>query len=214
LLLGTVTPGESVGRAVDLPVFDLAVLFERILERLVRALASRVGLTVKVQHTRQALFDGDGEVYRRIRPDIVLYDADRPVAILDAKFKPHYTSGGLQPAPRHRVSLDDAYQLFFYAERLRNLHGMDQTLPAFVVAPQLGDDANLPRIGKRTVVWRDEPDEPLPGLVVLPVPLQSIMDVFLEGGSDGDAANLATELSACVRGCPDRRGIWVTAPSR
>lgn len=199
LLLGTRTPGDEGGGSMDLPVYDLAVLFERLIEKLLDALAPPSGLAVRVQHTRHdALLDADENVYRRIRPDIVLYFGAKPVAVLDAKYKPRYTTGGTNVPTAARVTLEDAYQLFFYAERLRRLHEVDRALPAFVVAPLLGDGTALPPIERRTVVWdQSGPDAPI-GLRVLPVPLETVLDVILAGGSLKTAAHAAPELAATV----------------
>jgi 5-methylcytosine-specific restriction endonuclease McrBC regulatory subunit McrC len=200
LLFGTRTPGEAPAEAVDLPVYDLAVLFESLVAKLVSAAAVEAGMTARVQHTRRdALLDAEFNVYRRIRPDVVVYDQGLPVAVLDAKYKPRYTMGGPEPAVGNRVSVADAYQLFFYAERLRRLHHTAHQIPAFVVAPLLTDPEQLPRLPRRTITWQREGEGAAIGLRVVPVPVIEVLDVVLDGGSFGAACLAAPELLAAVR---------------
>lgn len=200
LLFGTRTPGEEPADNVDLPVYDLAVLFERLVEKLVIAATTDAGLSAQVQHTRNdALLDAEENVYRRIRPDIVVYDGGRPVAVLDAKYKPRYTAGGPEPAIRNRVSVADAYQLFFYTERLRRLHGVPHPVPGYVVAPLLGDPGTLARLPRRTVIWRHAQSDSAIGLRVIPIPLVDVLDIVLEGGSFTAACEAAPELAEAIK---------------
>lgn len=196
VLLGTRTVGELAGGETDLPLFNLAVLFERFVEKLLSALVEGSGLTVRMQHTRRdALLDGEGDVYRRVRPDAVVYAGDSPLAVLDSKYKPRYTTGGTAVPMASRVTLDDAYQLFFYSERLRRLSGVSQAIPAFIVAPMLDDPAKLPPLRRRSVVWHEQKGADATGLRVVPVPLVAALDVLLCGGSFADAAAHCEELA-------------------
>ncbi|MCP9837277.1 hypothetical protein KBY84_07185 [Cyanobium sp. N.Huapi 1H5] len=196
VLLGTRTVGDSPGRETDLPLFNMAVLFERFVQRLLSALAERTGLVVRMQHTRSdALVDGMGDVYRRVRPDAVVFANESPIAVLDAKFKARYTSGGVSVPMASRVTLDDAYQLFFYAERLRRLSHSGCPIPAFIIAPMLDDPALLPPAPRRTVVWHEGEGSDTTGLRILPIPLVATLEVLLLGGSFADAAEQCGELS-------------------
>lgn len=199
LLFGTRSPGEEPAEDVDLPIYDLAVLFESLVAKLVRAAADKVGLTTRLQHTREdALLDAEQKLYRRIRPDVVVYQHDRPIAVLDAKYKPRYTRGGPEPPLENRVSVADAYQLFFYAERLRRIYSTPQPIPAYVVAPLLDDPVRLARLSRRTIIWQQAAgDEPV-GLRIIPVPLVEVLDVVLSGGSFGAACLAAPELIEAV----------------
>lgn len=196
VLLGTRTVAETGGRETDLPLFNLAQLFERFVERLLSALTEGTGLTIRMQHTRRdALLDGDGDVYRRIRPDAVVYAGKRPLAVLDSKFKPRYTNGGTAVPMASRVTLDDAYQLFFYAERLRRLGRVSDPVPAFIVAPMLDDPAALPPLPRRSVVWHEQEGVDTTGLRVVPLPLVAALDVLIGGGTFADAAARCEELA-------------------
>lgn len=199
LLYGTRAPGDEPTSSFDLPVYDLAVLFERLVEKLVTAAATAAGLTARLQHTRHdALLDAEENVYRRIRPDIVVYQGGQPVAVLDAKYKPRYTTGGPEPVAANRVSLADAYQLFFYAEHLRRVHGVQAPVPAYVVAPLLDDRDQVPRLPRRTVMWQqDQGDAPI-GLRVIPLPLVEVVDIILNGESFAAAAMAAPELVRAI----------------
>jgi hypothetical protein len=200
LLFGTRTPGDEPADIIDLPVYDLAVLFERLVENLSSAVASLHGYSARLQHTRSdALIDAEQNVYRRVRPDIVIFDGVAPVAVLDAKYKPRYTTGGPDPAIGHRVTVADAYQLFFYAERLRRLHQTKHPIPAFVVAPLLDHPDQLPRLPRRTVIWEPELGGTRVGLRVLPVPLVDVLDIVLKGGSFATACEAAPELADAIR---------------
>lgn len=205
VLLGTRTIGEMAGKQTDLPLFNLASLFERFVERLLSALAEGTGLTVRMQHTRRdALLDGEGDVYRRIRPDAVVYAGATPLAVIDSKFKPRYTNGGSAVPMASRVTLDDAYQLFFYSERLRRLSGSSHAIPAFIVAPMLDNPDLLPPLPRRSVVWHEREGEDTTGLQVVPVPLVATLDVLVRGGTISDAAAQCVELAEVMRTLGDR----------
>jgi hypothetical protein len=200
LLFGTRTPGDEPADNIDLPVYDLAVLFERLVESLAAAAAKQRGYAARLQHTRNdALLDAEQNLYRRVRPDIVIHDDVTPIAVLDAKYKPRYTAGGPEPVTGNRVSVADAYQLFFYAERLRRIHQTQHPIPAYVVAPLLGDPCELPRLARRTVIWEPELGGTQIGLRVLPVPLVDVLDVLLGGGSFAAACEAAPELDEAIR---------------
>lgn len=198
LLLGHGAPSDSDAAGYDLPTYNLAPMFERVVEILTGAADGDHGLTVKAQHTRSdALLDGKGSVYRRIRPDLVIYRAGRPIAVLDAKFKPRYLTGGMRPPMAARVVLADAYQLFFYAERLRRLHHLAAPVPAFIVAPALEPD-DVPPAARRCVRWGDSGSSDEIGLRVLGLPLVEVVDALLSGAKPGLAAQAAPELMSAI----------------
>jgi 5-methylcytosine-specific restriction enzyme subunit McrC len=199
LLLGHGAPSDAEVRGYDMPTYNLATMFERIVELLARAAAIDHQVLVKAQHTRSdALIDAEGDVYRRVRPDLVIYRAGKPVAVLDAKFKPLYLTGGPRPPMSSRVVLADAYQLFFYAERLRRLHQLKAPVPAFIVAPALVPD-DVPPPGRRSVRWGEAGGSDEIGLRVLAVPLIKVIDALLYGQTTAEAAHAAPELRGAIR---------------
>lgn len=200
LLLGHGAPTDTDAAGYDMPTYNLATMFERIVELLTRAAASDHKLSVKAQHTRSdALVDGEGAVYRRIRPDLVIYRAGKPIAVLDAKFKLPYLTGGHRPPMSSRVVLADAYQLFFYAERLRRLYRLQAPVPAFIVAPSLAPD-DVPPPARRSVRWGEAGSSEEIGLRVLSLPVIEVIDALLGGDSAADAVTAAPELVSAVAG--------------
>jgi hypothetical protein len=181
-----------------MPTYNLATMFERVVELLTRAAAVKHGLSVKAQYSRSdALLDAEGSVYRRVRPDLVVFRSGRPLAVLDAKFKPRYLTGAARPPMSARVVLADAYQLFFYAERLRRLHRVDAPLPAFIVAPSLSPD-DVPPPSRRTIRWGEVGGSEEVGLRVLALPLVEVVDMILSGSTTAAATAAASELVAAV----------------
>jgi 5-methylcytosine-specific restriction enzyme subunit McrC len=136
---------------------DMADLFERFGERSVRETLEPLGLVVRSQEAdRGALLDRDGHRYRRIRPDLVIYREGLPIAVVDAKYK-EYWPAAADGCPAHRVSNEDLYQLFFYAQRLQLRHRLASAPAAFILAPlPAPDERDRPVIGDRykVVSWR------------------------------------------------------------
>lgn len=139
-------------------ILEMPYLFERFVERLVDAWARPVGLRVVPQQPdRGALLDAEGDIYRRVRPDVVLYRQDRPVAVIDAKYKEYWRGKEPSGVPDRRISNEDLYQLFFYAQRLQLKHGLPTPPAAFIVAPRPApDECEGREIGSRyrSVAWR------------------------------------------------------------
>ncbi|MFJ4036903.1 hypothetical protein ACIPVB_02365 [Microbacterium sp. NPDC090007] len=127
LLFGLNFEPDRADVGIDAPTFDLALLFETLVEDIAALAYKRRGLQVTRQTSEgQALVDGLGRTYRSIRPDLV-YDGGVPVRVIDSKFKPVYASGGDEPSGKHRLSREDIFQTFFYATRLAQRH--DQSPP-------------------------------------------------------------------------------------
>lgn len=105
-----VLAGNGDGYAL---LFDMNELFERYVGRqAVRALRP-LGFDVTLQKPKRMLaLDRDGAGAFELRPDIVVSDAQGPVAILDTKWK------RLLPSqPRDGVASADAYQMGAYSSR-------------------------------------------------------------------------------------------------
>lgn len=119
---------------------DMAVLFELFVERLVASVVAAHGLTVRSQQVDSgALRDREGGVYRRVKPDVMVYAGKRPVCVVDAKYKEYWRE---QPPgrPEDRVTNADLYQLFFYSQRAQQRYGLPSPLPAFIISPLPADD--------------------------------------------------------------------------
>lgn len=195
--LGPSTINDTAGREVPAPLFDLALLFEKLVQRATSLLASQLGLRVTPQHTyHRALLDGFGNVYRRARPDLVVWDGQRPVAVFDSKFKHRYVSGGPKLQRHSRVSSSDIYQMFFYAERLKRLHGVTD-LPAFIVAPQLSG-STVPDRRYRQVRWVTAGGQGA-SLTVLPLPMDQTPELTMRQDAAG-LGDVAAELQDALAG--------------
>lgn len=174
LVLG-LTPSDyfASSREEVLPAleFNLPSIFERFMERLlaeVAATRSRLGVAFQAPD-RAALLDPDGGTYRSVRPDIELRVDGRPVAVVDAKFKPHYVA----PEGTRKVSTADIYQLLFYQARVAQRSG-GRVVPAAIAAPQVQDEPP-PDAWPREVVWRQE-GRAERRVSVLAVPLGALLE--------------------------------------
>jgi hypothetical protein len=185
--------------------FSLPILFERFVFRVLRGAAAELDLEVHYRRTDpQAILDGSGESYRSVEPDIVLFRRGRPVAVIDAKYKPRYVTG--RPArripPQDRVSNADIYQLFFYQSRLMNLYRLEEPCDAVIVAPQVPGARPTPDAVCRTLIWRSgDPGEAPLRLLVIPVPLADILASIRGGSSALQALASAPELIRFLRTC-------------
>lgn len=131
---------------------DMAELFELFVTRLLSGQLAKHGLTVKAQMPdRGAFLDGVGAVYRRVRPDLVVFRDRLPVAVIDAKYKDYWKATGSAGVPLKRVSNEDLYQLFFYAQRLQNRYALQKPPLAIIICPLPAEDE---RCGQSQVVER------------------------------------------------------------
>lgn len=186
--------------SVPMPVFDMAYLFEHLVTRLVGlAVRDRMWKCKSQSSESRALTDATGDVYRRIRPDQLLLNATgQVVAVIDSKFKPQYASRGPTLDGTNRVTREDIYQMFFYAERLRRLEGRAEPLPSFVLAPLLPGRIP-PGTRQRQILWSDTFEGQVNRLVVVPVNVIEAVTAVLR--KDAAAArelleDLLTEIDA------------------
>jgi 5-methylcytosine-specific restriction endonuclease McrBC regulatory subunit McrC len=137
---------------------DMPTLFEQFVHRLIEDLVASTGLRVEAQQPdRGALLDAAGNKYRRVRPDLVVYRKDGPVAVIDAKYKDYWQSRDTAGRPERRISNEDLYQLFFYAQRLQLKHELPVAPEAFIIAPRpASDESRGEEIAQqyRTISWR------------------------------------------------------------
>ncbi len=117
----TLTPHGPTPVTTDGFVLDLATVFERFLTDTLTAALRPHGIRVTSQERHHRL---DVAARVRIRPDLVLYRAGRPLTVVDAKYK---DLGASTP------STDNLYQLLGYCTALAIPHGH------LVYAAQQGD---------------------------------------------------------------------------
>ena len=137
--------------------FELSLpgLFEQLVLRLFSSL-QRYGIEARFKCVDTGAFiSGDGETYRKVEPDITLWREGRPIAVIDAKFKPRYLNAQLNGSVVNsdKVTSEDLYQLFFYQSRLQANYAMSAPPAAFILAPKL-DFRPLPTQASRTIYWR------------------------------------------------------------
>jgi 5-methylcytosine-specific restriction enzyme subunit McrC len=119
---------------------DMALLYEMFIARLVASVARRRGWKVRSQETDSgALRDLEGSLYSRVRPDVTIYAGERPVCVIDAKYK-EYWRARASGSPEDRVTNADLYQLFFYSQRAQQRYGLQSPLPALIVSPLPAED--------------------------------------------------------------------------
>ena len=201
LLFGIGDPHDRLEGHIPMPIYDLGRMFEKLVQRIVIAVADDYGRQASTQETiKEVLYDCTGEEYRRIRPDAVVKDDGKPVAIIDAKYKPRYTYKDSGNKRSYYVERGDIFQLFFYADRLRDQSEVEHPIPAFVAAPHLSEDLPMPSREERTIYWEDNAKGHIGTMRVVPVPVIRIVDCLLRGARWSDAvAHHAKELLDAVK---------------
>lgn len=161
--------------------FYIPLLFESFLARLLTPYAAMHGLRLSFKASdKRALLDGDGQLYRKIEPDITVLRGRTPVGVIDAKFKPRYLKkkSTYCDEPLAKVTNSDIYQLFFYQARLQFLSHLTSPPRAVIIAPvSIDDTSNMTSLEKRTILWTAglNPQKEQPSLTVLPAPIETIL---------------------------------------
>jgi 5-methylcytosine-specific restriction endonuclease McrBC regulatory subunit McrC len=167
--------------------FDVSLIFERFLVRILREHFARSSIIVRVpKDDGRAMVDGWSKTYRSVRPDIFLSKGNSTVAVLDAKYKPRYVD-----VPPSKVTSEDLYQMFFYASRAKAL--TTENLRVAILAPSVGKNPALPLAEDLSVKWM-KPGEDSLDLQILPVELSGILKCLQEGCS----ATLALKESSTL----------------
>lgn len=178
--------------------FDVPSLYERFLGHLLHNALTPLGFTVKEQLAQRGAFvDSLDRKYLNVRPDIVIFRGNKPVALIDAKYKPRYVEGGGEAslAPRNKVSPEDLYQMFFYQARLRYAYALTESIPSALVSPRLpAADTPLPAGELRSIRWKAEDTSDVHALKVVSLPLEQVLQVLANGGSSDHALAAAPEL--------------------
>ena len=171
LLFGFDLASPRTNMQIYAPVFDLADLFETLVLLVAETAASGSRTRVSAQTSeRRAIVTQSGETYRRIRPDLLFSEDGKPVLIVDSKFKPAYTTGGPTPAAAHRVSREDIFQTFFYANRIAQRSSLSDPVPAAIAAPMLAD-ADPPSADFRQIRWGEDLSDTGARLTLLLIPV-------------------------------------------
>lgn len=116
LILSYQSPIAMVGQHKGLSfLFPMEQLFERyVAKQLARCLPT--GLRLKSQVANQSLTTHKGEHWFKLKPDLVVYDKKRVVAVMDTKWKLLDQSQG-NTKQKYGLSQTDIYQLFAYGEK-------------------------------------------------------------------------------------------------
>ncbi|MET9316859.1 hypothetical protein ABZX12_34005 [Kribbella sp. NPDC003505] len=171
LLFGFDLTTSAPNTPVYAPVFDLADLFETLVQLVAETAAAGTGLEVRAQTSeKRSILTQSGETYRRIRPDLVVSRRGAPVLVVDSKFKSKYATGGPTPAAPHRISREDIFQTFFYAIRIAQRNGLNHPVPAAVAAPLLAG-ATPPSPDYRQVHWGEDLSDVAARLTLLLIPV-------------------------------------------
>lgn len=133
--------------------FDLAMMFERFVLRLLEQRFAGLGLSVEPQvRERLGLRNGYGQTYHETRPDFLVKYDGFPIAVMDAKFKPRYVTQEGSFVRGNKVSEADVYQLLFYAQRTSQLAN-GASIPAYIVSPRFDKSSVVPEGPLRQINW-------------------------------------------------------------
>jgi len=117
-------------------VLDMADLFEKFVERFVTEVLMPDGYNIRPQTSdHRALLDAHGKRYAAIRPDLEIWKNERPVGVIDAKYKPYWRATDFNGIPERKISNADLYQLFFYQQRMMRKHSLMYQPKAVIASP-------------------------------------------------------------------------------
>lgn len=192
-------PFHAGGNPAPSVVLNLAVLLEGVVARIITdAVRDVPGADTVLQDVDEASFIDDfGDVYRSVRPDLLLRCGGVPVAVFDAKFKPRYVEGppsGRLP-PENRLTTADLYQIAFYQVRAQQRYRLDRPPVAAIVAPHIESRPLSPR-SRRTIRWLAEADGL--GARVLPLPLGDLVQALRGTMDTSRLIDVAPELRETV----------------
>lgn len=108
------TPDLTSGRGDGFAVlFDMNQLFEMYVGRRVQRVCAKLGLITQLQGPRRHLAQRRGGTpCFELRPDIVISESGKHLAVIDTKWKRIKVNGG-----REEISTSDLYQMFAYAKQ-------------------------------------------------------------------------------------------------
>lgn len=164
-------------------IFDMAYLFELFVEKILKEWGKTKNLEIVAQlPDHKALLDGELKLYRKIKPDLIMFQNKKPIAVIDAKYKEYWKEEGFLPFKR--VSNEDLYQLFFYTQRLQIKYSLPHPPKAFIFAP-------LPAVDERNgcypvserfrkIIWKSRDGMESCVILVL-VPMTEILRDWLMG---------------------------------
>lgn len=178
--------------------FSLPSLFEDFIERFIQAVVPYFGFTSRSQAIdNEAIIDGEGSNYRDIKPDIVIYKDNLPIAIVDTKYKPRYVNNnpGTTIPKEKRVTNSDIYQIFFYQARFQLINELLEPPIALIIAPQVPIKRSISELSKRTIHWYTEKEDTLKyKLTVIPFPIADILACLRKGDNEFMSLHIASEL--------------------
>lgn len=175
-------------------VLDMADLFEKFVERILRDSLGPNGFAIKSQcPDKGALLDAEDNVYASVRPDFLVYKANKPAAVIDAKYKQYWPREADGVRPRRKIANEDIYQLFFYQQRLQRVHNLLAPPSAVIIAPlpdeeERGDDLIISERFSQ-VKWRSGFDT-AGQLRLLLVPVTKLLSIAEEQRSMQKAATI------------------------
>jgi len=111
LLIRGASPDRAGAAMTYSLVFDMNVVFERYVGRLLARLCTGRGLTASMQHEGSSLLLLEGRPKFRLRPDVAIHERDRLRCLIDTKWK------RLDPEqPNWGISQADMYQMYAYGK--------------------------------------------------------------------------------------------------
>jgi hypothetical protein len=117
-------------------VLDMAEIFERFIEKFMSDLLIPRGFSLIAQHKDGgALIDANGYHYSSVRPDLEVWQGNRAIGVIDAKYKDYWAAAVDGFSPERKISNEDLYQLFFYQQRMQCKYKLPSLPLALIAAP-------------------------------------------------------------------------------
>jgi hypothetical protein len=137
--------------------------------------------------------DLEGKQYASVRPDIEVWRGEKPIGVIDAKYKSYWMAADDTLKPLKKISNEDLYQLFFYQQRMQHKYNLTRSPFAIIMSPlpEVDERNNSSVVSKtyKRIFWKAGHEKGGEVNLVL-IPMTKILRQFKENGELPSVENI------------------------